>query len=91
MLQPRNRERVLGQARARAATHWMIAWPCTSWCSWQKINGGHSDLGKPEGSPDGPQNERDGNILCEFSAKLFETVADAGDVPVGENTAPDAL
>eukprot|EP00969_Alexandrium_andersonii_P010355 451680-Alexandrium_andersonii.AAC.1 len=32
-----------------------------------------------------------GNALCEFAAKLFATVADAGDIPIAENPAPDAL
>ena len=91
LLLPAHQARLLEQARGRDATHWLIAFPCTSWCSWQKLNGGTRTWDQPQGQPGGPQREQEGKELCEFSAKLFTTAANAGDVPVAENLAPDAL
>ena len=86
---PEVRAELLAKARAGRVTHWWIGFPCTSFCSWQLLNGGTRTFSEPLGQPGGPPSEAEGNLLAEFGADLFEAAADAGAVPVAENTAPD--
>ena len=89
LLQLENRERLLNDARKRAANVWWIAAPCTSYCDWQLENGGTRTFAQPEGTGAGPHKEKEakGNLLSTFAAELFEAALDNGSFPICESSA----
>ena len=91
LLRPEVQRRVLQSIASGEANVWGFEPVCTSFCSWQRLNGGTRTTEHPEGVPPILDGERAGNALARFTAKAFACALDSGLFAWVENPAPDGL
>ena len=92
LLKPEAQEAHLDEAAAPpgpdAANLWHFGTPCTSFCSWNTLNGGSRTSAAPEGTGES-EVEKTGNALAALTCRCCATLHQNGREFLFEASAPD--
>ena len=55
---PQAQAALLADARSGRYLFWWLGFPCTGFCSWNKVNGATRTKARPDGDPGGARGER---------------------------------